>query len=39
MLAAIQVILTRAPESRAIFAEHGAYVREGDLIRQPDLAA
>jgi gamma-glutamyltranspeptidase/glutathione hydrolase len=38
VLAAIQVILTRAPESRAIFAEHGAYVREGDRIRQPDLA-
>ena len=36
---AIRVILTSTPEARAVFAAKGTYVEEGDLIRQPQLAA
>jgi gamma-glutamyltranspeptidase/glutathione hydrolase len=36
---AIRVILTRTPEALAIFAPSGHYVGEGDVIRQPELAA
>ena len=38
VLEAIRVILTRTPESRAIFAPDGPYVTTGDVIRQPELA-
>jgi gamma-glutamyltranspeptidase / glutathione hydrolase len=38
VLDAIEGILWRTPESRAVFAPGGRYVREGDLVRQPELA-
>jgi gamma-glutamyltranspeptidase / glutathione hydrolase len=39
VLDAIEGILWRTPESRAVFAPNGRYVREGDVVRQPELAA
>jgi len=36
---AIRVILTSTAEARAVFAATGRYVGEGDVIRQPELAA
>ena len=38
VLDAIEGILWRTPESRAVFAPGGRYVREGDVVRQPELA-
>ena len=36
---AIRLILTSTPEARGIFEQGGRYVGEGDVIRQPELAA
>jgi gamma-glutamyltranspeptidase/glutathione hydrolase len=36
---AIRVILTSTAEARGVFAPSGRYVGEGDVIRQPELAA
>jgi len=36
---AIRLILTSTPEARTVFAPGGSYVAEGDIVRQPELAA
>jgi gamma-glutamyltranspeptidase/glutathione hydrolase len=38
VLKAIEVVLTHTEEARAVFAPGGRYVREGERVRQPDLA-
>jgi gamma-glutamyltranspeptidase / glutathione hydrolase len=38
VLLAIEAVMTHTPESRALFAPGGRYVRLGDVVRQPDLA-
>jgi gamma-glutamyltranspeptidase / glutathione hydrolase len=38
VLRAIEVVLTHTEEARAVFAPDGRYVREGERVRQPDLA-
>jgi gamma-glutamyltranspeptidase / glutathione hydrolase len=38
VLKAIEAVLTHTEEARAVFAPGGRYVREGERVRQPDLA-
>jgi gamma-glutamyltranspeptidase/glutathione hydrolase len=38
VLNAIQVVLEHTAEARAVFAPGGRFVREGERVRQPDLA-
>ncbi len=38
VLEVIEGILSRTPEALAIFAPGGRFVREGDVVRQPELA-
>jgi len=38
VLRAIQVVLEHTPEARAVFAPEGRFVREGERVRQADLA-
>jgi gamma-glutamyltranspeptidase/glutathione hydrolase len=38
VLRAIQVVLEHTPEARAVFAPGGRFVREGERVRQPELA-
>jgi len=36
---AIEAVMTHTAEARALFAPDGHYLREGDAVRQPELAA